>query len=281
MNKSIPHVSVIIPVYNGMQKLIDSVRSVQRQTMTGWEIIIIDDCSTDQTIQIAKDLASEDSRIHVVSLSQNSNRPAVPRNTGIAMARGKYLAFLDHDDLWFPRKLERHLSLHSKFPDLALTHSAMWNYPNRRRLATLLELPNPLLQKSSHASLMRRNLIYCSAVVVKRDVVTSVGGFDERPELRNGEDYALWLRVTESNSFAFIPEVLGLYRTDGTGIYNNDDAEQALDLLRSEGLVAPRPARRPLARRLATRALGLANSVWLYGAKGPIKQRAALPPNWI
>jgi teichuronic acid biosynthesis glycosyltransferase TuaG len=281
MNVSIPRVSVIIPVYNGMQKLIDSVRSVQRQTIAEWEIIIVDDCSTDQTIKIAKDLAAEDSRIHVVSLLQNSNRPAVPRNTGINMARGKYLAFLDHDDLWFPRKLERHLSLHSKFPDLALTHSAMWNYPNRKRLATLLELPNPLLQKSSHASLMKRNLIYCSAVVVKREVVTSIGGFDERPEVRAVEDYALWLKVAESNSFAFIPEVLGLYRTDGSGIYDDADAELRLDLLRSEGLVAPKPARWPLPRRLAMRALGLVNSFWLYGAKGPFKQRAALPPNWI
>jgi teichuronic acid biosynthesis glycosyltransferase TuaG len=281
MSESIPCVSVIIPVHNGMQKLIESVQSVQTQTMTAWEIIIIDDGSTDQTIKIAKDLASEDARIHAISLSQNSNRPAVPRNAGIALARGKYLAFLDHDDLWFPRKLERHLSLHSKFPDLALTHSAMWHYPNRRRLATLLELPNPLLQKSSHASLMKRNLIYCSAVVVKREVVISIGGFDERPEVRAVEDYALWLKVAESNSFAFIPEVLGFYRTDGSGIYDNADAEQRLDLLRSEGLVAPKPARGPLARRLVTRALGLANSVWLYGAKGPIKQRAALPPNWI
>lgn len=276
-----PIISVIIPTYNTSEKLIETVSSVQRQTFSDWEIIIIDDCSSDQTITIAQDLSNEDSRIHVTSLEKNSNRPAVPRNAGIARARGKYIAFLDHDDLWFPRKLERHLLLHSKYPDLALTHSAMWHYPNRKSLRTLLELPNPLLQKSSQEALKKRNLIYCSSVVVKSESIALVGGFDERSELRAVEDYALWLRVTQSSPFAFIPEILGFYRSDDSSTYNHQEVERRLDILRAEGLAAPKPPRRNIQMRLATRSLGLVYGVWLYGIMAPIKQYVGIKPTTI
>lgn len=106
-------VSIITPIYNCEQFLQETIQSVLNQTYTNWELILIDDCSTDNSLSIAETAAQRDSRIRVIKLDQNSG-PAVARNIGIKKAKGKYIAFLDSDDMWFPNKLEKQLSFMEK-----------------------------------------------------------------------------------------------------------------------------------------------------------------------
>jgi GT2 family glycosyltransferase len=101
--------SVIIPVYNGGTCLERAIRSVQAQTYQDFEIIVVDDASTDESLEVARRLASEDPRISVVAID-HSGAPARPRNHGIQRSKGEFIAFLDQDDWWFPRKLELQLA---------------------------------------------------------------------------------------------------------------------------------------------------------------------------
>jgi teichuronic acid biosynthesis glycosyltransferase TuaG len=103
-----PRVSVIMPAFDSAAHVGSAIASVQAQTETDWELLVIDDGSRDETPGIVANAAREDRRIHLIRLAGNGG-PAVARNAGIAAARGRYIAFLDSDDLWLPEKLARQL----------------------------------------------------------------------------------------------------------------------------------------------------------------------------
>lgn len=103
-------VSVVIPAYNNADFLAACIESVQAQTYKDWELFVIDDASTDDSHAVASVYAAIDPRIKAVTLARNSGNPARPRNTGIAMATGRYIAFLDADDMWMAHKLEKQVS---------------------------------------------------------------------------------------------------------------------------------------------------------------------------
>ena len=99
-------VSIITPLYNCSDFLEQTIKSVFAQTYENWEMIMVDDCSTDNSLEIAKEYASKDRRIKIIELTENSGA-AVARNTAIEAAIGRYIAFLDSDDIWLPEKLEK------------------------------------------------------------------------------------------------------------------------------------------------------------------------------
>ncbi|HFF5272228.1 TPA: glycosyltransferase family 2 protein, partial [Acinetobacter baumannii] len=101
-------VSIITPSYNSAKYIGKTIDSVISQTYKKWELIIIDDCSTDSSVEIIKDYENKDNRIKLIQLKENSGA-AVARNTGIQLARGRFIAFLDSDDSWLPEKLEKQL----------------------------------------------------------------------------------------------------------------------------------------------------------------------------
>src|SRR5699024_3826925 len=103
-----PLVSIIMPAYNSKKYLEEAIHSVIKQTYKNWELLIVDDCSKDNTLEILKNYSSQDHRIKYSTLEENSG-PAVARNQAIDMANGSYIAFLDSDDLWFENKLEKQL----------------------------------------------------------------------------------------------------------------------------------------------------------------------------
>ena len=109
-------VSVITPTYNSSQFIGDTIESVLAQRFQDWEMLIVDDCSTDNSVEIANRFAGRDDRISTVQLSENSGA-AVARNTAISKARGRYISFLDSDDIWLAHKLETQL-------DFMATHQA-------------------------------------------------------------------------------------------------------------------------------------------------------------
>jgi teichuronic acid biosynthesis glycosyltransferase TuaG len=103
-------VSVVMPAYNAQRWIAQSIRSVQSQTMRNWELIVVDDCSSDRTRQIVEELAAEDPRIKLVCCEENGG-VAKARNRGMDLSKGDYVALLDSDDLWYPEKLEHQLRL--------------------------------------------------------------------------------------------------------------------------------------------------------------------------
>ena len=104
-------VSVIMPCHNGGKYLRLAVESVLAQTYAGWELLIIDDASTDGSVAVAEEYCSQDSRIQLIQTPASTGKPATPRNVGIKAATGRYIAFLDCDDMWLPQKLEHQLHL--------------------------------------------------------------------------------------------------------------------------------------------------------------------------
>ncbi len=103
--------SIIMPCHNGAKYIADSIRSVIAQTYTDWELLVVDDCSTDDSVEIVQQLASKDSRIKLLQTEQPSGSPTLPRNIGIENAQGRFIAFLDCDDMWLPAKLKNQLPL--------------------------------------------------------------------------------------------------------------------------------------------------------------------------
>ena len=115
-------VSVIMPVHNTERYVAQAIRSVLEQTFRNWELLVIDDCSTDGSAALIESLAERDARIRYLRTKASSGSPAVPRNLGIEHAKGKYIAFLDSDDVWLADKLERQIRLFRN-PDTAIVYS--------------------------------------------------------------------------------------------------------------------------------------------------------------
>ncbi len=196
-----------------MEKHIEqTLSSIKNQSFTSFEVLVIDDCSTDSTQSIIEKFIKSDSRFSYINTLQNSNKPAVPRNIGLTHARGKYVAFLDHDDIWFKRKLERQIEVLENRPDIALVHSHLWDFTEKSKIRGLVLLSNPYRRLASHELLRKHNVVQCSSTLIRTEVLKELKGFDERIELRAIEDYHLWLRLSRKYKIAYISEIHGLYR---------------------------------------------------------------------
>ena len=204
----------------------DTLESILNQTFKSFEVIIVDDCSTDASPDIAKKFVDRDHRFKYFNLTTNSNRPSIPRNIGLSRAVGRYIAFLDHDDLWFSKKLERQIQVLENRPDLAMVHSHLWDFTEKSKIRGFVLLSNPYRRKASYGLLRKHNVVQCSSVLVRADVIKKLNGFDERIELRAIEDYQLWLRLSENYKIAYISEIHGLYRNS----LNSTSTQLALSL---------------------------------------------------
>ena len=273
-----PLVSIVMGSFNASPYITESIDSVLSQTYANWELIVVDDASTDHTARLVEDVSKRDSRVKLIRREVNSNRPAVARNTGLESATGDFVAFLDHDDLWYPRKLERHVLAHLKRPDIDLTHSAMLNYPNRLELRSFRTLPNPLLQKAGVQELRNWNRIVHSSVVARTNVVRELGGFDESIDLRAIEDYHLWLRFAEVGRLGFIPEVLGKYRVLTHGTYVQADQAKLRVALAATGVLDGAPLKRASGPAALKKFASLPAKASLYGLVGPLRGLRGSPP---
>lgn len=179
--------SVIIPAYNCEKYLEETVRSVLGQTWEQFEIILVDDCSTDRTFVIAKELEGLDARIRVYQNPVNSG-VSKTRNFGVSVAKGKWIAFLDSDDLWEPQKLEHHMRLARENTDCVLFYSSYsFMDDDGRQYNRVFSVPEQIDFKG----LLKRNYIGNSTVMVRRDVIESIPVLGENLH----EDYATWLKI--------------------------------------------------------------------------------------
>ena len=151
VTNKIPLVSVIIPMYNSAKFIPQTLESLLYQTMTDFEVVVVDDCSTDNSVEVVESFAERfGGRLHVIKLPKNTGTPGLPRNVGIQLARGKYIAFLDSDDLFTKTALEELTTLAEKFQaDVVRTNTwyVLWNdkkkYDDDPALTDMKELTNP------------------------------------------------------------------------------------------------------------------------------------------
>lgn len=196
-----PTVSVIIPVYNGASFVAKAIESVLQQTLQAKEILVVDDGCTDCTAAVVSGFPKP-----VVLLRQVNAGPAAARNYGAGLATGDWLAFLDADDVWLPRKLETQIQFGSDPKVAVIACYVRESY-----------VPEPPPIDISFDRLWRRNCIALSSTLVRRTVYQELGGFDEDPAMISVEDYNLWLRISARGCrLLTVPEVLCLY-TPGSG----------------------------------------------------------------
>ncbi|MBI3982823.1 MAG: glycosyltransferase family 2 protein [Gemmatimonadetes bacterium] len=221
-----PTVSVIIPTYNRVALLREAIDSVRRQTFRSWELIVIDDGSTDNTGAFLAELAEPQLR---VLRTEHSGNPARVRNVGLAEARGQYVAFLDDDDLWQPEKLEVQMGL-------LRTGGCRWSYTGFVRVNALGErfwqtTPDRIYCGSILEKLLGvQAAIALPTVVAERRLIDNVGRFDEN--MRTREDYALWLELAERGDVVATPQQLTIVRDHAGRLFRPEGCRVSVALYR-------------------------------------------------
>jgi glycosyltransferase involved in cell wall biosynthesis len=208
-----PFVSIIMPAYNAEQYIGESIESVRGQTFQNWEMIIIDDGSSDNTASVVKTYAAQDGRIQYIW--QKNERQGKARNTGISISKGEYLAFLDADDIWLSQKLERQLDLIEKTKaDLVFSSAYVFEKSPFERDAAVLGTGDVCYNGTKAIEVFfEGNKLLILTVLLKKKAVKEVDGFNEDPEISSAEDYHLWLKLLiRNNVFQGSSEILAAYR---------------------------------------------------------------------
>ncbi len=224
--KACPKVSVIIPMFNVEKYIDECICSVLNQTFKNFEVICVDDGCTDNTLNYLKDY--KDSRIQIVR--QQNRGLSGARNTGIRVAKGKYIAFLDADDFWDHRKLEKHVRHLNRDFDLGVSYSSSLFVDEQSALLGIGQFPS--LKNISAKTILCRNPIgNGSAPVIRKDVLEQIAFndgtkswrqyFDE--SLKQSEDIETWLRIALNTQWKFegIKEPLTFYRVNASGLSAN------------------------------------------------------------
>jgi glycosyltransferase involved in cell wall biosynthesis len=222
-----------MPAYNSECFIEESIRSVLAQTFLSWELLVIDDCSADSTTQIVARIAASDARIILLELSSNSGA-AVARNFGISRARGRYLAFLDSDDLWYPYKLQSQLDF-MRSVGATFCYSAYHTIDQDGYFLGRRRVPRQV----TYYDLLKTCHIGCLTAIYD----TQRFGKVFMPEIRKRQDLGLWLRLLRQEEYAHgLSQPLARYRIRKDSISANkwSAAKSTWDVYRAvEGLTLP------------------------------------------
>ncbi|MBI4341881.1 MAG: glycosyltransferase [Candidatus Omnitrophica bacterium] len=203
-----PLVSVLMATYNRAAFLPQAIESVLAQTYPHWELVIINDGSTDNTRQIVESFQARDARIRYVY--QANQGLAASRHHGVRLCRGKYIAFLDDDDLYLPDKLEQQVAFLEAHPEIGLVYSPVQLVDREKRVLGMY----PQQPARTFLELIDGCTIATHGVLVRTACFHQVGTF--RKDRSPAEDYDMWLRISQSYAIAFLPECVGLYRKHET-----------------------------------------------------------------
>ena len=198
-------VSIITPMYNS-EKFIDAtIQSVQSQTYQDWEMIIVDDASTDRSIEIVKKIMSNEPRLQLKQLADNLG-PAHTRNNGIKLAKGRFLAFLDSDDLWHKDKLEKQIKFMQK-NEYAFTFTGYEKIDEKgKKIGNIL----PFKGQVTYHDLLKSNHIGCLTAMIDLKIL---GYKMYMPDIKKRQDQGLWLEILKEIDKAYcLYEILGQYR---------------------------------------------------------------------
>lgn len=193
-------VSIIMPSYNTAKYIEESIKSVLAQTYTNWELLIVDDCSTDNTDEIVQSFLS-DERIKYFKNKYNSGA-AISRNRALREAKGKWIAFLDSDDLWLPQKLEKQISFMKE-------HDYKFSYTDYRIQLNGEWFPYVNTGPNIVTKHRLKNYCYFSTITIMYD--REYIGLVQIEPIKKNNDYAMWLRIIEKSNCYRLPECLSFY----------------------------------------------------------------------
>jgi glycosyltransferase involved in cell wall biosynthesis len=203
-----PKVSVIIPCYNSEKTIRETLESVFAQNIQNFEIIIIDDGSSDGTKQIISEFGER-----VTTLYQDHQGPSAARNYGIREAKGEYLAFVDSDDLWLPEKLEKQLlCMQEKKVLWCYCDCVCFRDQDQKNLGRYSQLFYTPQEGWIGPELLMGNCIASPTPVIHRSLIDQCGTFDEFSNFFVGEDWEMWLRVAQAAEVVYLPDILAKYR---------------------------------------------------------------------
>ena len=205
-------VSVIIPIYNAEKYISDTIRSVKNQTHPNWEIILVDDCSSDATLSVVSQYESEQIRIYKQEVNQGV---AQARNRGVQEAKGRYIAFLDADDLWVSDKLEKQLKL-MKEKEAEFTFTS-YEFANEDAVGNgkIAHVPEVIDYKKA----LKNTIIFTSTVMFDLENITKEE--IKMPQIKS-EDTATWWRVLRNGRIGYgLDEVCTIYRRPAKSLSSN------------------------------------------------------------
>ena len=206
-------VSIVMPSYNSATLIEKSIDSILAQTYKNWELIVVDDFSIDKSINIIESLMAIDERISLIKLNKNSG-PAIARNRGIQEAKGRYIAFLDSDDLWTSDKLLKQISFMQVY-DIALSYTGYYRVEEERE-----EIIDQIhvLTKVDYPELLKQNIIGCLTAVYDTKKIGKV----YMPNIRRRQDFGLWLAILKKVPYAYgLDQPLAYYRVRGVSLSSN------------------------------------------------------------
>lgn len=205
-------VSIIMPNYNSGEFIKETIDSVLAQTYTNWELIIVDDCSTDDSLAIVKRYA--DDRIRIIKNEENSGA-AISRNRAIESAMGRWIAFLDSDDLWSSNKLSKHLKFMAETNTaFSFTHYLVLNSENQ-----IINEFTPSKDEYAYVDILKHCSIGCSTVIYDSE---RLGKRYMPPEAVKREDFACWLQILKEKTRAVcFHELLTTYRIHNNSVSSN------------------------------------------------------------
>ena len=208
-----PLVSIITPSYNSAKYIAETIQSVQNQSYDNWEMIIVDDCSLDNSEEVIIEIQKTDSRIHFFKLNQNSGS-GIARNKGIEKASGDYMTFIDSDDIWFPKFIQNSI-------EAIQTSKAPFVFSSYRRSNEDLEFVYSdfiVPQKVTYTDILKSNSISCLTAFL--DIKTLGKKF--MPKIRKRQDMGLWLQYLKEIPFAYgIQEPQAIYRIRENSLSRN------------------------------------------------------------
>lgn len=199
-----PEVSIITPSYNSSLFIEECVQSVLCQSFNDWELLIVDDCSKDNSVSLIESITKGDSRIKLIALDENVGA-AEARNVAIRQAQGKYIAFLDSDDVWKSDKLEKQIAF-MKSENIAFSFTSYQPMSeNGHDFYAVIQAPKSI----SYQQYLRNTIIGCLTVIIDREKTDDF----EMPNIRSSHDMALWLQIMKRGFKAYgLQENLASYR---------------------------------------------------------------------
>ena len=216
-----PLVTIITPIFNAQNFIAETIESVIDQTYQNWEMIMVDDCSTDNSRDIVKKYEVKDSRIKLIELEVNFGGPARPRNVGLDISKGDYLAFLDADDVWLENKLQVQISemlvnnldftsTDSKFID----DNSIDTIINKHKIVIFFK---KIKRKATLSDVIKGNFIRASSAIVSRNFISK---FDENKDFIGVEDIYLWMKILNKKNirYKYITDKLIKYRVSSTSL---------------------------------------------------------------
>ena len=212
--KNNPTVSVIIPTYNRAYLIDRAIQSVLNQSYQDFEMIIVDDGSTDDTKEVVTEFQEQDKRIRYIRHEKNKGGSAA-RNTGIKSAEGDYVAFLDDDDEWLPAKIEKQVvKFQDSLDEVGVIYSGFFYVSDKT--GKVISESVPTLRGNVYANLLSGCILGSPTPLIRKTCFQKAGLYDDR--LPSCQDWDMWIRLSKHYTFDFIPDILAKHHVHGKQI---------------------------------------------------------------